>query len=323
MAIPRVFHFVFGLREQTHPFSLLHYLALRSCLDVNQPELIRMHYRHEPWGPLWDRIRPHLDLCPIEQPLPLSDFRYPETSAAAAFRYAHSSDFLRVDILHREGGVYADMDTLFVRRYPDELFQHSFVMGHETVDPHVKYAHGGGSLCNALFFSAPDAQFGALWRREMDAAFDGNWSRHSTFLPYELSLRHPQLIHVEPTTSFFHLDWTREGIRNLFERSVDLPDTVYSLHLWAHLWSDRSRTDVTRFHEGRITPNYIRLANTTFARLARRFLPDDLGSSSTFGWMLEQMCQRGADFAGASGQRVRDGAHRVLRSLAQVSNEPS
>ena len=312
MLVPRVFHFVFGLKEQTQPFSLLHYLTLRSCLQVNQPQAIRMHYRHEPWGPLWGRVRDQIELCRIDRPLPLSDHSYPSGSASAAFRYAHSSDFLRLDILLREGGVYADMDTLFVRPYPDELFQHSFVMGRETADPHVKYAHGGGSLCNALFFAARGAEFAGLWRREMEAAFDGSWSRHSTFLPYELSLRNPGLIHVEPTTSFFHLDWTREGVRDLFERSVELPTSVYSLHLWAHLWADRARTDVTRFHEGRLTPAYVRYADTTFARYARPWLPDDLEAENAFAWITERLTQGCADVAAEWSEGLRTVARRTL-----------
>lgn len=286
MAIPRVFHFIFGLREQLQPFHLMHYLCLRSCMVVNRPRAMKFHYQHEPWGPLWEQIRPHLQLCRLEGPLPLADYRYPQGSASAKFQYAHSSDFLRVQILLREGGLYADMDTLFVRPYPDAFFAQPFVMGHETVDPHVTYQHGGGSLCNALFLAEPGAKFAAAWYERMEAAFDGDWSRHSTFLPFELSHLHPSWIHIEPTTSFFHLDWTAEGIRNLFENSVELPESVYSLHLWAHLWSNRRRTDVSHFHEGRLTSEYVAHANTTYANYARRFLPEGIHRGSATGWKL-------------------------------------
>lgn len=314
MAIPRVFHFIFGLREQTQPFHLLHYLCLRSCLEVNHPEAIHFHYRHEPWGLLWEEIRSFVTLRRLEGPLPLSNYRYPDGSASAGFQYAHSSDFLRVEILHREGGVYADMDTLFVRPYPEEFFGKPFVMGHETVDPHVTYVHGGGSLCNALFLSEPGARFAEAWHKGMESAFDGNWSRHSTFLPYELSQQHPSWIHVEPTSSFFHLDWTRKGLHDLFERAVELPETVYSLHLWAHLWADRKRTDVCRFHEDMLTPQYVGHANTTYAHYARRFLPQDSDIGSSTGWKLRaarQRVQSSLMVATETGART---VRRMLRS---------
>jgi hypothetical protein len=312
MAIPRVFHFVFGLKEQNAPFHLAHFLCLQSCLQVNQPDVVKFHYRHEPWGPLWDRIKRHLCLCALDESLPLSGYHYPAGSSSADYRYAHSSDFLRVDILRREGGVYADMDTLFLQPYPEELYQRPFVMGHETVDPYAAHASIGGSLCNALFFSEPGAEFAGLWQENMLSAFDGTWSRHSTFLPFELSQSHPATVHVEPTTSFFHLDWTQEGVRDLFERSVVLPENAYSLHLWAHLWWDSSRTDVSRFHAGRLTAEYVAHADTTYARYARRFLPGDLDVGSASGWKRHQAGYALRDAAAEAAKSSRAALLRVL-----------
>jgi hypothetical protein len=314
MAIPRVFHFIFGLKEQVEPFHLAHFLCLQSCLMVNKPDAVIVHYRHEPWGPLWERIKPQILLRPIEDSLPLSGYAYTEGNASAAYRYAHSSDFLRVEILGREGGVYADMDTLFVRPYPDAMYSYPFVMGHEKVDPFVRHAEIGGSLCNALFLSEAGSEFAKLWRDKMTAAFDGTWSRHSTFLPFELSQAYPDLVHVEPKTAFFHLDWTRDGITDLFERSVELPETVYSLHLWAHLWWDRSRTDVSRFHAGRLTPGYVAHAGTTYARYARGFLPGDLLAASGLSWGLQHTRAVVSDVLAEIATRGRSRLGRVLRS---------
>ena len=306
-AVPKLFHFVFGLKQQTEPFSLLHYLTLRSCLEVNNPKAIMLHLEHRPWGPLWDAIEPYLELCPIRQPMPLLGYSYQEGSASAAFRYAHVSDFLRVDLLHRYGGVYADMDTLFIKPYPAALYEHDF----------VTYEHGGGSLCNALFFCAPAAQFAEIWRREMERAFDGNWSRHSTFLPFALSRQHPSLIHVEPSTSFFHLDWTREGIRDLFERNVYLPEHVYSLHLWSHLWKDRDRVDNTRFHEGRLTADYIQHADTTYARHARHWLPAGRPAGSYLPWRFGHLVRQTSDALQTANEKgmaiARRGVHALTR----------
>ena len=69
-AVPKVFHFVFGLKKQVQPFSLMHYLALRSCLEVNRPQSLHMHYRHMPWGPLWEHIQTYLELRRLPQAIP-------------------------------------------------------------------------------------------------------------------------------------------------------------------------------------------------------------------------------------------------------------
>jgi hypothetical protein len=313
MATPRVFHFIFGLKEQQEAFHLAHFLCLQSCLLVNSPAVVKVHYRHEPWGPLWNRIKTQITLCYLEEPLPLSGYAYSEGNSSAEYRYAHSSDFLRVDILRREGGVYADMDTLFVRPYPQEMYEWPFVMGHETVDPFVKHAHIGGSLCNALFLSQAGSEFARLWQEKMESAFDGTWSRHSTFLPFEISQAHPDLVHLEPTTSFFHLDWTRDGLRDLFERDVVLPPTVYSLHLWAHLWWKKDRTDVSRFHAGRLTAQYVAHADTTYARYARPFLPQDLATGSEWSWALHRTGNAMHDAISEIATRVRSRLIAVLR----------
>ena len=271
--IPNVYRFVFGLRRQDEPLHLLHYLCLASCLEVNRPERVVVHCLHQPWGALWELILPRIEVVPIDPAAVPGEHAY-DDPAIARFSYAHQADFIRLQILLEHGGVYADMDTLFVRRPEPALFAHPCVMGRERLD----VAAAGdcrGSLCNALIMAEPKAAFIQLWLDAMPAAFDGSWSNHSTFLPYRLSQAHPALIHVEPESRFFSLDWTPQGIGDLFERAVALPEDTLSLHLWAHLWWDRARTDFSRFSADRLTAGYVRAAHTTYARLAQRFLPDE------------------------------------------------
>ncbi len=274
-SIPNVFHFVFGLKEQTEPFHLMYYLCLASCLEVNQPEEVHFHYCNEPYGVWWDRIRPRLHLRRIDPELFVSEYRYEDTFIAQ-FRYAHLADFSRLRILLEEGGVYADIDTLFLHPFPASWLSRQFILGREKAP---SGAMGDSSLCNAWIAAAPGAEFCRIWLEEMFDAFDGTWSNHSTLLPYRLSQQFPSLIHVEPTTSFYALDWTSQGITDLFLRSVTLPDDAYSLHLWSHLWFDVNRLDFTHFHKDLLTVDYVAYADTTYAGLARRFLPSDAARS--------------------------------------------
>ena len=39
-SIPNQFHFVYGLKKQRKPFPLYHYICLKSCDVINQPEKI-------------------------------------------------------------------------------------------------------------------------------------------------------------------------------------------------------------------------------------------------------------------------------------------
>lgn len=270
--IPNVFHFVFGLRDQTEPFHLMYYLCLVSCIEVNQPDEVHFHYYNEPYGPWWERIKSKLHLRRIVPEKFVKDYAY-DDQQVAAFRYAHLADFARLRILLEEGGIYADIDTLFLRPFPRHWLNRNFILGREKVPAGVLQE---GSLCNAWIASAPGAEFCRLWLDGMTQVFDGSWSNHSTLLPYRLAQAHPELINAEPEAAFYALDWTPRAIDDLLLRRVELPDTAYSLHLWNHLWFDRSRLDFSHFHGGLLTPDYVAFANATYARHARRFLPGDV-----------------------------------------------
>lgn len=279
--IPRIFHFVFGLRPQTEPFHLMHYLCIASCLGVNKPDAVMFHYQHMPFGPWWEKIAPFLHLQKIEPDQFISSFSYNDPKIGQ-YRYAHLSDISRLEIMIKHGGIYADIDTLFIQALPESLFGHEFVMGHEKVDWNAAAARAaGGSLCNAFMMSAPDSDFAKLLLTRTYESFDGTWSAHSTFLPYQLSKEHPDWIHVEPESSFFYYDWTKEGIGGIFEKPLPKLNEAYNIHLWSHMWWERQRTDTSFFHAGRLTPAYVRFSRSAYARLARPFLPEDISCSRT------------------------------------------
>lgn len=279
VSIPRVFHFVFGLREQREPFHLLHYLCLSSCLAINRPEAVVFHYRHEPYGPWWDRIRPQLRLRPIDQgPAGFDPGRYAESKEGRLIRrlgidYAHEADFIRLDILLAEGGIYADMDTLFIRPYPDEWLADRFVIGEEYAPLNAGQPMRA-SLCNAVMMARAGDPFAAAWRSRMTQAFDGRWNSHSCSEAGRLWQLHPEWLRVLPSVYFYRYGSTPEGLATLLEESDEVHPDLYSIHLWAHLWWDASRRDISEIHAGMIDEAWIMNSNVTFARLAHRFLKD-------------------------------------------------
>jgi hypothetical protein len=270
--IPNQFHFIYGLRRRRQPFHLIHYLCLRSCLEVNRPDAVYVHYHREPRGRYWELIKPSIVTVQVE-PVPfVSRYRYRDRFTAR-YRYAHHADFVRLQVLCRHGGVYADLDTIFVNPLPEPLFEESFVIGREPDVVDQRTGRLEPSLCNAFLMSEPGAPFAMLWLDEIEATFDGSWSAHSTLLPERLRRQHPRLLHVEPPRSFYKHSWTREGIRGLLEsRDTDF-EGVYSLHLWAHLWWLRRRRDLSSFNAPRLTEEYVRRGETTYAIAARPFLP--------------------------------------------------
>lgn len=272
--IPDHFHFVFGLKPQDEPFHLAWYLCLRSCIEVNNPARVSLYYHHEPYGEWWDRIRPALELIRVEPEdfITGSDaYRQHQEGRfirQAGLDYAHQSDFIRLRALREHGGVYADIDTLFVRPYPVEFYDVPCVMG--TENP----AGGEDTLCNALIMAEPGSRFIDNWLQRMYQVFDGSWNRHSCIEPALLRRQMPDTIRIVPRDVFFHYPYTSDGLADLFGRVTEVPDAVCSIHMWSHLWWEPWRTDFVRFHNGMLTEKFIREVDTTYNLVARRYLDD-------------------------------------------------
>jgi hypothetical protein len=271
--IPRHFHFVFGLKPQTEPFHLVYYLCLESCRQVNRPDRITLYYHHLPYGEWWERIRVHLELVKVPLAEQVSAMAYSDHKIGT-FSYAHHADFIRLEQLLTHGGVYADIDTLFVNPIPDQLYEESCVLGREL--PVYMKASGRfeESVCNALIMAEPNAPFVQRWLEAMPAAFNGNWSEHSCQLAHRLSAMYPDDIHLEPERSFYPYMWIKEDLNELLlERRQRDWDRVYSIHLWNHLWWASRLFKFCPFNEERLTERYVRLGCSTYALAARRFLP--------------------------------------------------
>lgn len=270
--IPNHFHFVFGLKEQNTPFHLMYYLCLESCIQVNNPEKVYLYYVYEPFGPYWELIKPKLTLVKVSRNQFVEKFKYSKIGRKK-LSYAHHADFIRLEKLIEKGGVYADMDTLFVEKLPPFLFDKPFVLGREPDIVSENTGKSERSLCNALIMAEPNSSFGKRWLDNMQSHFDGSWSNHSTILPQKLSKKYPDEIHIEPQKSFYHFDWTEKSLKDLFENNVGKIQGIYSIHLWNHLWFAPWKNNFSSFSGNLLTMDYIKSASTTYARLAKPYLP--------------------------------------------------
>jgi hypothetical protein len=271
--IPNIVHFVWGLKDRPEPFHLVHYLCLESCRRVLRPERVVVHCRHLPLGPYWELAEGQVTIAPVGLAPEVDAAEYDDRLVPPSYRYAHHSDFVRLDALIDHGGVYADLDTLFVAPFPDELFAQKFVLGQEADVRDEITGVVRPSLCNALLLSEPRSLFAVTWRSTMASALNGSWSNHSTLLPYELSQRLPGALRVEPPRSFFHFGPSRGDLQRLFEELERDLTGVLSIHLWAHLWWEAERLDFSAVHAGLLTEDFVRRVDTTYNVLARPYLP--------------------------------------------------
>ena len=104
-----------------------------------------------------------------------------------------------LQVLIEEGGIYADIDTMFIKPYVKEFYSQQFVMGLEAPN----------QLCNALMMSEKNAEFPKIWLSRFKDVFvggnpgDAGWNTHSQILSTQLAREYPHLISCLNNIPFF------------------------------------------------------------------------------------------------------------------------
>src|SRR6266404_447691 len=124
--IPRVLHYVFGMAADFggKPWSLVHYVCLKSAIVHIRPEKVFFHYEHEPAGQWWELSRE------LVTPVKMTATR--EIFGKPLGHVVHRAYFVRLQRLIEHGGIYLDADVLVHRDF-DDLLGESVVLGREGV----------------------------------------------------------------------------------------------------------------------------------------------------------------------------------------------
>lgn len=254
--IPKIVHLVYGLKKDfgNIPFSLMHYLCVKSIVDVHKPDIINYYYRYEPTGKWWDLAKPYLNLEQIEPPK--------EIFGNKIYHVAHQTDVIRLQLILEYGGIVMDMDTISVKPF-DDLLNNKFVMGVEGD------ANNEFGLCNSVIMGEKGAEFADIWLREFrtfrSKGRDKYWNEHAVLIPHALSKIYPEKIHIEPYNSFFNPLYDGPGLKMLFEET-HIFDKAYCHHLW--------ETNSWESYLKNLTIKDIKTKDTSYNLIARRFIQD-------------------------------------------------
>jgi hypothetical protein len=259
LRIPKIFHFIIASNDpdESPRFSLVNYLAVRSALDLNEGFKAIVHCDPEPHGHYWDLLKGSVEIARTRLPRQVFD--------RPVDLIAHRVDVLRMQLLLEHGGIYLDFDTICQKPFAP-LLDGSVVLGREEV-PDGAGGRRPVGLCNATIIAPPGAEFLRLWYDEYRSFVGGPsgdaWNRFSVQIPLSLATANPDLVRIEPAASFFWPSWDDRGIEALFEHDLEFPD-AFCFHLWqAKSWAWTETLD----------PETIVRENTTYNRIARRFLP--------------------------------------------------
>lgn len=264
--IPKTLHYCFGF-EATFagkPWSLVHYICVRSAVERIKPDKAFIYYEYEPSGEWWNETLKLLTPVKMRAPREVfgNELRHP----------AHRADVVRLEKLIRHGGIYLDAD-VFVHESFDHLLNNSVVLGQEGINAE----HG---LANAVILAERDAPFLKKWHEEYhwfrSKGVDQYWNEHSVRLPSILAKACPTELTILPHTAFYWPLWTPDHLKLLFDSP---PRAGVRGTLANHLWESNAWGDYLE----NLTPGLIRSRDSVFHEWARPFVKtfaDDYGSVS-------------------------------------------
>lgn len=248
--IPNTYHLIYFYNENDL-FPLAHYININSIRILNNPEKIYFYSDKLPEGKYWDKISSFVEFKKVVPPDSVFDRKL--------YHIAHKSDVLRLQILMEMGGIYLDMDVICKKPFTP-LLQFDFVMGKQG-----KWRRMG--LCNGVILANKDSEFLKLWYNEFknfrSIGDDKHWAEMSVRKPLELAKKHPKLIHIEPYDSFHYPLYYAFDVKKIFEKDLDFPN-AYCHHYWDGISYEKYLRNITE--------NEILRINTTYNRIARKFL---------------------------------------------------
>jgi hypothetical protein len=278
--IPNIFHFVFLMAEDFggRHFSLSHYLAIKSAVELNKQDSVYFHYDYEPSGEWWEKTKPLLLLKKIKAP---GSFM-----GRPLFHVNHKADVVRLLALKETGGIYLDLDTISVKPLTG-LLSNSFVIGQEFNAPYIpknlrqrikfnfrkklglikKAFSRPAGLCNAVLLSEKNSDFVNRWLAAYSSfrskGRDKYWSEHSGKVPTRLAAIYPESLTKLGPYSFHYPLYDKAGLRSMFEEVTEFPE-AYLHHLWESFsWNN---------YLSKLTIDEIADHDTTYNLIARKFL---------------------------------------------------
>lgn len=254
--VPQIAHFIIkGGR-----LKFYQYLSLKS---------IRIHF-HPCWslnvyndtpitGKWWEVALRDLDVTLRDHGLNLTHIN------GTVIKYgAHRSDWVRINMMYREGGLYIDSDVWLVNSL-DRFLDYPVTMGYESKPR---------ALPNAAILAKPGAPFMRRWLDYYMSNYDpDNWGQNSVLYPATLALNHPDEVHTEEWS------WMRPNYAEttlIYDHLIDFSKDKYMIHLWNSFLTWTNAFDLDIFEDKDLEYNSTRFgsrttpgAQTTFLEAAR------------------------------------------------------
>ena len=168
--------------------DMVFYLGALSFLYVMNVDVLYIHGDKPPRGPLWESLKKNERIKPIPRPLITSVYQSGIASSVIM------SDVMRVDIMNKYGGLYADIDAIWVRPLTLEERTYDAVACYDWVDwgyPYPEIVNLG------VFYGKKNAPFWQVFRESNRVLQNSNHGFTGVQMPYKLMEKYPDLIKID------------------------------------------------------------------------------------------------------------------------------
>jgi len=219
--IPNIVHYIYGLKEQNEEFPFLFYYGILSNILINNPIKIFFHYTYLPHGYWWNKIQNYLTLNYI-------NFNNLEFNGEKVKSYAHKSDYIRLMLLYKYGGIYYDIDTLCVKSHNFLLKEYDLVLGIQE-----KYKNNYDLIGNAIMMCKKGNTFiKSIIEQYSDHFKNDEWTSASLFLPTKLynnlNKEEKEKINLVNKKYFYYPNYNEENLT--FHINNDIDNDLVTYH---------------------------------------------------------------------------------------------
>ena len=189
---PNIVHYTWPFWKGKMDMHYTFYLSILSALYVAHIDTVFIH-GVKPTGPYWDKIKNDTRVIVIPRATWTSVY------GQSVSVLQHVSDVWRLDVLIRHGGVYCDVDAIFVQPIPVRLRAYDAVLALDWVGPGFRKGDVHPNLIqNGVMLVKPGAPFWLEYQKTMRIFKDNWWVWNSCALPYKVIERHPSYVHLDP-----------------------------------------------------------------------------------------------------------------------------
>ena len=212
VTVPNIVHFIwFGENKR---MNFINYISILSVHKIHKPDVIMFHCDHLPVGSWWDKLWKDVSL-------EVHYRRAPTTVHGQRLLHRfHQGDVAKLEILQQYGGIYLDYDVIVINPL-NSLRQYPITLGKEKPP---KFIAG-------IILAHKKSVFLKIWYESYRNNYRPmDWDFNCARLTYQLYLKMPNLVHVEPS-SLTTPDWTERHL--LWDQVIDWKG-LYVVHIMTH-----------------------------------------------------------------------------------------